>query len=264
MFRRAIDTTSVQTSKSSYARRVAATAAIAGAGIALPLMVAGTANAAATSTWDAVAQCESSGNWSIDSGNGFYGGLQFTQSTWDAYGGDAYASSANLATPDQQIAIAENVLASQGVGAWPVCGPEAGLTQDSGSPSLDTSGTSSSSSNSNSSSDNSSSSNSTSGSSSSNSGSSDNSSSNSSSNSGSSDNSSNSGSSNSAPVSTTPSTSTTGTSTGGTYTVVSGDTLSGIAQREGIANWHTLYNENTATVGQNPNLIFPGEVLTLG
>ena len=263
MFRRAIDTASSQTSKSSYARRVAATAAIAGAGIALPLMVAGTANAASTSTWDAVAQCESSGNWSIADGNGFYGGLQFTQSTWDAYGGDAYASSANLATPDQQIAIAENVLASQGPGAWPVCGPEAGLTQDSGSPSLDTSGTSntssSSSSSSNSSSDNSSSSN------------------NSSSNSNSSDNNSssdNSSSSNSAPVTSTPaastpsnsttSTPTTGTSTGGTYTVVSGDTLSGIAQREGISNWHTLYNENTATVGQNPNLIFPGEVLTLG
>jgi LysM repeat protein len=252
MFRRAIDTTSAQTGTSSYARRVAATAAIAGAGIALPLMMAGTANAASTSTWDAVAQCESSGNWSIADGNGFYGGLQFTQSTWDAYGGDAYASSANLATPDQQIAIAENVLASQGPGAWPVCGPEAGLTQDSGSPSLDTS-SSSSNSNSNSSSDNSSSSNSSSSNSNS-------------SNSSSSDNSS---SSNSAPVSSTPapstpSTPTTGTSTGGTYTVVSGDTLSGIAQREGISNWHTLYNENTATVGQNPNLIFPGEVLTLG
>jgi len=256
MFRRALDTT--QTSKSSYARRIAATAAIAGAGIALPLMVAGTASAASTSTWDAVAQCESSGNWSIDSGNGFYGGLQFTQSTWDAYGGDAYASSANLATPDQQIAIAENVLASQGPGAWPVCGPEAGLTQDSGSPSLDTSGSTSSSSastGSSSSSDNSSSSNS--GSSSDNS-----SSSNSGSTSSSSDNSSSSSSSDSsaaaAPVASTSS------STGGsTYTVVSGDTLSEIAQKEGISNWHTLYNENTSVVS-NPNLIYPGQVLTIG
>jgi len=258
MFRRAIDTTTTQTSKSSYARRVAATAAIAGAGIALPLMVAGTASAASTSTWDAVAQCESSGNWSIADGNGFYGGLQFTQSTWDAYGGDAYASSANLATPDQQIAIAENVLASQGPGAWPVCGPEAGLTQGSGSPTLNTSGSSN-----NSGSSNSSSSAASTGSSSS----SDNSSTSNSGSSSSNSSSSNSGSSTSAPATTAPAASapaTTSTSTGGTYTVVSGDTLSGIAQKEGISNWHTLYNENTSVVGGNANLIFPGEVLHLG
>ncbi len=72
--------------------------------------------------WSAVAACESGGNWSASTGNGFYGGLQFTEQTWLAYGGGQYASSANLASPAQQIAVAERVLAGQGIGAWPVCG----------------------------------------------------------------------------------------------------------------------------------------------
>jgi LysM repeat protein len=72
--------------------------------------------------WSAIAACESGGNWSADTGNGFYGGLQFTEQTWLAYGGGQYASSANLATPAQQIAVAQRVLAGQGIGAWPVCG----------------------------------------------------------------------------------------------------------------------------------------------
>jgi uncharacterized protein YabE (DUF348 family) len=72
--------------------------------------------------WDAVAACESGGDWSINTGNGFYGGLQFTISTWDAYGGQAYAPRADLASRDAQISVAERVLASQGSGAWPVCG----------------------------------------------------------------------------------------------------------------------------------------------
>jgi hypothetical protein len=72
--------------------------------------------------WDAVAQCESGGNWSINTGNGYYGGLQFSSSTWLAYGGGAYAPRADLAARSQQIAIAEKVLAAQGKGAWPVCG----------------------------------------------------------------------------------------------------------------------------------------------
>ena len=72
--------------------------------------------------WNAIAACESGGNWSISTGNGFYGGLQFTQQTWLGYGGGQYASSANLATPSQQIAVANRVLAGQGIGAWPVCG----------------------------------------------------------------------------------------------------------------------------------------------
>jgi hypothetical protein len=72
--------------------------------------------------WSAIAACESGGNWSTNTGNGFYGGLQFTQGTWMANGGGQYASSANLATPAQQMAVANRVLASQGIGAWPVCG----------------------------------------------------------------------------------------------------------------------------------------------
>ena len=78
--------------------------------------------AAATHNWDGVAQCESGGNWSINTGNGYYGGLQFSQSTWEGYGGGDYAARADLASKDQQIDIAERTLASQGVGAWPVCG----------------------------------------------------------------------------------------------------------------------------------------------
>jgi hypothetical protein len=72
--------------------------------------------------WTAVARCESGGDWSINTGNGYYGGLQFSQTTWDAFGGDAYAPRADLATQGQQIAVAEKVLAVQGPGAWPVCG----------------------------------------------------------------------------------------------------------------------------------------------
>jgi hypothetical protein len=72
--------------------------------------------------WDAVAQCESGGNWSINTGNGYYGGLQFSSSTWLAFGGGDYAPRADLAAKTQQIAIAEKVLAAQGKGAWPVCG----------------------------------------------------------------------------------------------------------------------------------------------
>jgi len=92
---------------------------------AAPAAVAVFAAAPASSSgvnWSAVAACESGGNWSADTGNGFYGGLQFTEQTWLAYGGGQYASSANLASPAEQIAVAERVLAGQGIGAWPVCG----------------------------------------------------------------------------------------------------------------------------------------------
>jgi hypothetical protein len=77
---------------------------------------------APTHDWDAVALCESGGDWSINTGNGYYGGLQFSASTWLAYGGGAYAPRADLATRSEQIAVAEKVLAAQGAGAWPTCG----------------------------------------------------------------------------------------------------------------------------------------------
>ncbi|GHF77710.1 LysM peptidoglycan-binding domain-containing protein [Streptomyces griseosporeus] len=106
----------------SKATRAIALAGVTGAAVAAPLMAAGNASAATASEWDAVAQCESGGNWSINTGNGYYGGLQFSASTWAAYGGTAYASTADQASKAQQIEIAEKVLASQGKGAWPVCG----------------------------------------------------------------------------------------------------------------------------------------------
>jgi hypothetical protein len=90
------------------------------------------APAQASSVWDAVAACESGGNWAINTGNGYYGGLQFSSSTWNAFGGARYASSANRASKAGQIATAQRVLATQGPGAWPVCSQRAGLTRSNG------------------------------------------------------------------------------------------------------------------------------------
>ncbi|MGW1929786.1 transglycosylase family protein [Streptomyces sp. NPDC001919] len=106
----------------SKATQVAALVGVTGVAVAAPLMTAGTASAATASEWDRVAACESGGNWSINTGNGYYGGLQFSASTWAAYGGTAYASTADQASKSQQIAVAEKVLAGQGKGAWPSCG----------------------------------------------------------------------------------------------------------------------------------------------
>jgi hypothetical protein len=72
--------------------------------------------------WDAVAQCESGGNWSINTGNGFYGGLQFDYGTWLAYGGGSYAPRADLASRDAQIAVATRLYNARGSSPWPVCG----------------------------------------------------------------------------------------------------------------------------------------------
>jgi nucleoid-associated protein YgaU len=221
-------------SRKSFTRRAVAGAALAGAAVAVPVAMAGSASADSVN-WTAIANCESSGNWAADTGNGFYGGLQFTESTWLAYGGGQYAQYANDASESDQIAVAEKVLAGQGIGAWPVCGAYAG------------SGTTYTGTN-------------TGGSSSSTSGSSGSSSSSSDSSSGSS--SSSAGSSSSPAKSTAPSSSS--SSAHGNYTVVHGDTLSGIAAKEGVSNWRTLYQENESVVGSNPDLILPGQVLTLG
>jgi resuscitation-promoting factor RpfA len=88
--------------------------------------------ASSTAVWDRVANCESSKHWHINTGNGFYGGLQFSSGTWRAYHGKKYAGQANQATRAEQIEVARRVLAAQGPGAWPVCGPRAGLTRHSG------------------------------------------------------------------------------------------------------------------------------------
>jgi len=202
-----------------------------GAGIAIPLATvgAGTAQAAEVSTWNKVAACESSGDWSINTGNGYYGGLQFTQSTWEAYGGTAYAHRADLATRDQQIAIAEKVLKGQGPGAWPVCSVRAGLTRGGGTPDIHVGGTKVTDKKTK---------------------------------------------AEDAKAQTVVKRSvkdvqpqTTPQSRAGTaemYTVVRGDTLSGIADTERVdGGWHGLYAANRTTVGDDPDLILPGQRLSL-
>jgi nucleoid-associated protein YgaU len=110
-------------------RRAAAVAASLAAAVGAPLVAASPAEAASDETWNRLAQCESSGDWQIDTGNGYYGGLQFSDQTWDAFGGERYASTADQATRAQQISIAEKVLDVQGWGAWPACSAELGLNR---------------------------------------------------------------------------------------------------------------------------------------
>ncbi|WP_409468000.1 transglycosylase family protein [Streptomyces sp. HC307] len=116
--------------------RASLTVTAGGAGMALPFVGTGAAQAADMDTWDKVAACESTNDWDINTGNGYYGGLQFSQSTWEAYGGTAYAPRADLATRDQQIAVAEKVLDGQGPGAWPVCSVRAGLNRGGETPDI--------------------------------------------------------------------------------------------------------------------------------
>jgi hypothetical protein len=110
--------------------KVTGAAAVGVASVAGGIATASTAQAA--TVWDRVAACESGGNWTITTGNGYYGGLQFSDRTWDGFGGERYAPTANRATKAQQITIAKKVLAVQGPGAWPTCGKRAGLTQTNG------------------------------------------------------------------------------------------------------------------------------------
>ncbi|MEU9465765.1 transglycosylase family protein [Streptomyces avermitilis] len=200
--------------------RASLTVTAGGAGMAIPLMGTGVAQAADVDTWNKVAACESSDNWSINSGNGYYGGLQFTQSTWEAYGGKVYAQRADLATRDQQIAVAEKVLKGQGPGAWPVCSVRAGLTRGGGTPDIDPSG----------------------------------------------------GGTHAAEQTTKRTVrdvkpQTTPQSQAGTaemYTVLHGDTLSGIADSRHVrGGWEQLYAANRQTIGADPDLILPGQRLHL-
>jgi hypothetical protein len=102
----------------------------AGAAVALSAGIGlATAAPAQADVWDRVAECESSGNWGINTGNGYYGGLQFSQQTWEGYGGSGNPANASKA---EQIRVAKKVLQGQGPGAWPVCSVEAGLTQANG------------------------------------------------------------------------------------------------------------------------------------
>lgn len=113
--------------------RRAVGAALIGGVVAGLVGLVGAAPAAAVDTvWDRVALCESGGNWSINTGNGYYGGLQFSAGTWTSFGGGEYAERADLATKMLQIDIAKRVLKVQGPGAWPTCGARAGLTVENG------------------------------------------------------------------------------------------------------------------------------------
>ncbi|EID54905.1 LysM peptidoglycan-binding domain-containing protein [Saccharomonospora xinjiangensis] len=105
--------------KPSAASRNLARVAVAGIAVGAPLTIAATPAQADSVNWDAIAECESGGDWSINTGNGYYGGLQFSLSTWQAYGGTGMPHETSR---EQQIAIAERVLDGQGIGAWPVCG----------------------------------------------------------------------------------------------------------------------------------------------
>ncbi|MFC7221029.1 transglycosylase family protein [Streptomyces polyrhachis] len=213
--------------------------AASGAGVALPLLAgAGSAQAASVDTWDAVAQCEATGNWAINTGNGFYGGLQFVQSTWDAYGGGAYASRADLATKEQQIAVAEKVLADQGPGAWPHCSQVAGLTQGGPAPEL---------------------------------GGSDEESAEQSAAKPAEQPAEQQESAPAAPAekpATKPAEQVAApqtTTKPGTYHVVKGDTLWDIAQRHEVkGGWKSVYAANKAVIGGDPDLIFPGQRYELG
>jgi hypothetical protein len=119
----------VSTSSKISKRILGAGATVAlSAGLGLALQV-GAATPAHADVWDRVAACESSGDWNISTGNGFYGGLQFTQSTWEAYGGQGNPADASKA---EQIRVAKKTLQGQGPGAWPVCSVEAGLTVENG------------------------------------------------------------------------------------------------------------------------------------
>jgi len=214
----------------SKATRAAALAGVTGVAIAAPLMAAGNASAATASEWDAVAQCESGGNWSINTGNGYYGGLQFSASTWAAYGGTQYAAQANQASKAQQIAVAEKVLASQGKGAWPVCGKGLSGASYNGASASGSAGGSSS-------------------------------------NSGHSSEQSASRSSERPAV---KSQKTVTTPTGkkvkkgdGEYKVVKGDTLSSIAEKHKVkGGWEKLFQLNKDIV-EDANLIYPGQQLHL-
>ena len=118
---------------STVARRGITLAAVSIAGVALSASAANAAvpTTAPASTWDSLAQCESGGNWGINTGNGYSGGLQFSASTWAAHGGTGSAANASR---EQQIAVAQRVQASQGWGAWPACAAKLGLRGGAAAP----------------------------------------------------------------------------------------------------------------------------------
>ncbi|MFF5407430.1 transglycosylase family protein [Streptomyces misionensis] len=210
------------TARDDSTRRGRTTAVLAGAALLAPLgLLAATGNAAAADNgvWDRIAQCESGGNWHINTGNGYYGGLQFSAHTWRAYGGSAYASTADRASRSAQIAVATRVQQAQGWGAWPVCSGRAGAMGSAPSQVSVDKGPAKK----------------------------------------------------PAPARTrkpapapTPKTSRHPSPSRGTggYTVRAGDTLSRIAERHGTT-WQRLYAANRSVIGADPDVIVPGQRLTL-
>ncbi|MFC5959063.1 transglycosylase family protein [Streptomyces pratens] len=224
--------------KTQETRKTRTAAALAGAALLAPLGLlasAGSATAADSGVWDRIAQCESGGNWHINTGNGYYGGLQFSASTWRAYGGTAYAPTADRATKAQQITIAAKVQRGQGWGAWPTCSARAGASGSApGADSVtaqeapakpvqpaESSRRSTSSSRP------------------------------------------------AQPKESVPSKapvqssgSADRSSSGGDYTVREGDTLSAVAARHGTT-WQQLHAANEAVIGGDPDVILPGQRLVL-
>ncbi|MFI6492689.1 transglycosylase family protein [Streptomyces sp. NPDC050564] len=213
------------THKARTTTKARTTAVLAGAALLAPLgLLAATGNAAAADSgvWDRIAKCESGGNWHINTGNGYYGGLQFSAGTWRAYGGAAYASTADKASKAAQIAVASKVQRSQGWGAWPTCSARAGAygnapassgAAPAGGSAVTKSAPKSAPSTSKPS---------------------------------------------KAPA--RPSGHTNRGSSRGDYTVRSGDTLSGIAARHGTT-WREIYAANRAVIGGDPDVIVPGQRL---
>ena len=222
---------------SKLRRRATTVAATAGVAAVAPLLATTPAHADSVN-WDAIAACESGGNWSINTGNGYYGGLQFSSGTWLAYGGGSYAPTADRASRSAQIAVAEKVLQGQGIGAWPTCGKRAGSStgytprhaapapstnsdratrSERRSTPSDTTGSSSGS-----------------------------------------------RSTRSSAERSTTYAERTSTPSGDTYVVRSGDTLGTIAAAQDVSGgWKALFAANRDVV-ENPNLIFPGERISLG
>ncbi|MEU0004720.1 transglycosylase family protein [Streptomyces sp. NPDC006314] len=210
------------TARPDSARKGRTAAALAGAALLAPLgLLAATGNATAADNgvWDRIAQCESGGNWHINTGNGYYGGLQFSAGTWRAYGGTAYAPTADQASRSAQIAVATKVQQAQGWGAWPVCSARAGAS--GAAPAATSTGSSGGTA-------------------------------------------SKGVTTKSAPAKTPPRPPVHAdrSASRGDYTVREGDTLSIIAARHGTT-WQRVYAANKAVIGGDPDLIVPGQRLTL-
>ena len=217
------------TEYSARSRRTALGAVLAGAAVGAAPLFGPAAPASAGVNWDAVARCESGGNWKINTGNGYYGGLQFSRATWNGYGGKKYAARADLASRSEQIAVAEKVLRGQGIGAWPVCGKKGGSANAAtrserattkaapkkaapkkAAPKR-------------------------------------------------------AAATKSAPERATTKAAPRPSSGAGTYVVRRGDTLSEIAVAQRVdGGWRALHERNRAVVGDDPGLIFPGQQLRLG